>query len=256
MQNKRNILFWICMVIGIGALAFMLGWYISQRERGEVYESMQEEAPVQEVPVSKDQMEVSREEVPVEIPVDFAELKEQNEDIYAWIRIADTVVDYPVVQHPSDDSYYLEYTVDHKKGLPGSLYTESLNAKDFSDYNTVIYGHNMKNGTMFGDLSRYKDAEYMKAHNQIQVYTPEHIYTYQIFAAVTYSNCHLLKVYDFTAESSRTRFLESLSEVRNLSSYIDDSVSVTAQDRILTLSTCTGRNDERFLVEAVLIDEQ
>lgn len=84
--------------------------------------------------------------------VDFAALWEQNEDVYAWITVPGTLVDYPVLQHPSDDEYYLHHTIDHVEGLPGSIYSETVNAKDFTDMNTILYGHNMKNDTMFGSL--------------------------------------------------------------------------------------------------------
>lgn len=85
----------------------------------------------------------------IEIPekdIDFAALKEENSDVYAWIYVPGTNVDYPVLQHPTDDAYYLEHNMDGSKGLPGCIYSESVNTKDFTDPNTVLYGHNMKNG--------------------------------------------------------------------------------------------------------------
>ena len=200
--------------------------------------------------------EPAEEEKTVEIPIDFSSLKEKNSEVYAWIRIPDTQVDYPILQRASDDLYYLDHTIDGAEGLPGSIYTQSLNAQDFSDKNTVIYGHNMRDETMFGGLKSYMDESYMKAHSQILIYTPEHILTYQVFAAVTYDNRHILNSFDFESEEGFQEYLDSLKEVRNMSSYIDSDVEVTTEDKIITLSTCNGNSDQRFLVEAVLVNEE
>ena len=104
--------------------------------------------------------------IPVpEKEVDFADLQANtNEDIYAWICIPDTAIDYPILQHPTDNTYYLNYNLDGSRGYPGCIYTEDYNARDFSDPVTVLYGHNMKNGTMFAGLHKYGDSEYMDSH--------------------------------------------------------------------------------------------
>ena len=100
--------------------------------------------------------------VPVEYdcPIDFDALWETNKDVYAWITIPGTVIDYPILQHETDDSYYLNYTIDGVEGYPGCIYTERVNSKEFTDNNTVIYGHNMRNGTMFTDLHKFRDADF------------------------------------------------------------------------------------------------
>lgn len=90
-------------------------------------------------------------------------MKETNPDIYAWIEIPDTNVNYPIVQSADDDSYYLNHTIDGQEGYPGSIYTEKVNAKDFSDFNTVIYGHDMKDGSMFKDLHKFEDADFLNS---------------------------------------------------------------------------------------------
>lgn len=253
MQNKRKLLFWCLVLLAVLCAVIVVKTKISDNDRGKVYEEMQEDNKVSE---EADIEEEDTEEEIVEIPIDFAGLQQKNKDIYAWIRIPGAKVDYPIVQHEEDDAYYLNHTVEGRKGLPGSIYTETLNRKNFSDRNTVIYGHNMKNGTMFGDLSLYKNSTYMKEHAQIIVYTTEHIYTYQVFAAITYDNRHLMYAFDFAREDGVQKFLDSLKSVRNMSSYIDESVEVAATDRLLTLSTCTGNNKQRFLVGAVLVNEQ
>lgn len=261
MKNKRTLLFWICLLIGFGALSFMVTYWMLQKQRGDIYEQMQKEnesVSVTDTPTVTPQMkeEDQEEKIQVEIPIDFASLKEVNEEIYAWIRIPGTKVDYPILQRPSDDAYYLNHTVEGKEGLPGSIYTESLNTQDFTDRNTVIYGHNMRDGSMFGDLSLYRERSYMEEHEELIIYTPEHIYTYKIFAAVTYDNRHILLNYNFEKEVALEAFLESVYSVKNMYSYINKEIEVGGADRIITLSTCNNNDSQRFIVEAVLVDEQ
>lgn len=259
MRTKRKIIFCVCLVVLLISIAFLAGWYFSQKNRGDVYEKMQvrNEELAKELE-TKEQSLADTEEITekVIIPIDFKSLKKDNKDIYAWIKIPGTIVDYPILQDAEDDSYYLEHTVEGKKGLPGSIYTEALNNTDFSDRNTVIYGHNMKDGSMFGDLALYMDSSYMKENSKILIYTPEHIYTYKVFAAVTYDNRHILYNFDFSKNEGVSEFLDSIGSVRNMNSYIDEDVKVSSSDRIITLSTCTADKNQRFLVEAVLIDEQ
>lgn len=248
-NNKRKAVFWSCIVVFFVCSVFLIGWGVHKKSRSEEYEELKEEVqqPVEEIET----------EEPVVIPINFEELKNRNEDIYAWIQIPGTVVDYPMLQHPTDDAYYLNHTAYKEYGLPGCIYTEpSYNTTDFTDRNTLIYGHNMNDGSMFGDLSYYMDSAYMQEHQEILIYTPEHIYTYRVFAAITYDDRHIMYSFDFSSESGLQAFLDSISSVRNMQSYIDESIEVTAQDRIITLSTCTTRSAQRFLVGAVLVEEQ
>lgn len=254
MQNKRKAVFWICLVILIVSVTFLIGWFIAQRNREGIYEKMQKRN--EELAKGLEETGSSDVEDKVVIPIDFKSLKEENQDIYAWIRIPGTVVDYPILQSDLDDDYYLNHTVEGKEGLPGSIYTESMNSIDFTDRNTVIYGHDMRDGSMFGELSLYVDSDYMKKHSTVFIYTPEHSYTYKIFAAVTYDDRHILHNFDFSKKEGLSEFLDSLASTRNMNSYIDKDISVDSSDRIITLSTCNGNDNQRFLVEAVLIDEK
>lgn len=190
-------------------------------------------------------------------PIDFEGLKKINPDIYAWIEIPETEINYPIVQSATDDSYYLNHTIEGEEGYPGSIYTEHVNAKDFQDYNTVVYGHNMKDGSMFMGLHAYEDPKYLEEHSEVIVYTPEHKYIYRIFAAVVYSDTHILNSYDFSDAEQRQLYLDSVYESRAMQSVIDDSVQVDMDSRLLTLSTCIGgQPDKRYIVEAVLVDEK
>ncbi len=190
------------------------------------------------------------------LSVDFDALSAINTDIYAWIDIPGTVVSYPLAQHTSDDSYYLNYTIEHVYGLPGSIYTECCDATDFSDFNTVIYGHNMANATMFGSLDNYRDADYFSTYNQIVIYTETETRLYQIFAAVVYDDRYIPYCYDDASEEDCAAFLNSIYLNGNSADLIDSSVRVTTDSQIVTLSTCIGdAPDNRYLLVAVYLGE-
>ncbi len=197
--------------------------------------------------------------VPIpEKEIDFADLQANvNEDIYAWIYIPDTQIDYPVLQHPTDNYYYLNYNLDGSKGYPGCIYTEDYNRKDFSDPNTVIYGHNMKNGSMFAGLHKFEDSDYFAEHPYVYIYTEERLYVYEIFAAYESGNEHILYNNDFTSEYVYSKYLEKIFSQRAMNSNIKESVEVTEEDCIVTLSTCVANKaDRRYLVQGVLLNEE
>ena len=196
--------------------------------------------------------------VPIpEKEVDFAELQENvNEDIYAWIYIPDSKIDYPVLQHPTDNYYYLNYNLDGSKGYPGCIYTEDYNTKDFTDPNTVIYGHNMKNGTLFAGLHRFEDSEYFEEHPYVYIYTQEGLLVYEIFAAYESGNEHILYNNDFTDRDVFLKYLAKIFTDRTMNGNIDEEVEVTTGDRIITLSTCVAnKSDRRYLVQGVLLED-
>ena len=183
--------------------------------------------------------------------VNIAELQETtNADIYAWIYIPDTMIDYPVLQHPTSNSYYLDYNLDGSKGYPGCIYTENYNSKDFTDPVTVLYGHNMKNGSMFAGLHEYKDSEYFQEHSSVYIYREEDILEYKVFAAYEYSNYHILLNHNF---NSKEVFKNYLNKIFTYKGNFDTDVELTEESRILTLSTCVAnKGSRRYLVQAVL----
>lgn len=197
----------------------------------------------------------------VNVPVDFYQLKGVNEDIYAWIRIpyvnqeGEYIADYPVLQSNGNDDmdYYLDHNVNRQSSVYGSIYTQSYNSKDFNDYNTVVYGHNMRNGTMFGSLKKFRNQDFFNENNVIEVYIPNRILKYRIFAAYVYDNSHILVSYDFSNETERQSYLNSVFSNRKLTANFDDTVTVGTNDKIITLSTCTSNDNERYLVQGVLV---
>ena len=230
----------VCIGIGI--------WhYLQEKNAGDGYDGLRAEVGTgvpKEVPEGD----------PVEIPIDFAALQERNPDVYAWITIPRTAIDYPILQSQTDNTYYLTHTIDGAESPEGAIYTESYNSKDFTDPNTVIYGHNMRNGSMFRSLHNYMDRSFFDENREVTIYMPDKILHYEIFAAYLYDSRHLMLSYDFDDSEVFARYLDEIKGIRDMSSFVDTSIEVTAEDQIITLSTCyKGMDDRRYLVQAVLV---
>lgn len=193
----------------------------------------------------------------IKLPVDILQIQKELPDVYSWIEIPGTKVDYPIVQHPKDNSYYLDKTPDGQSNKEGSVYSEKYNKKDFSDPVTVLYGHNMKNGDMFGELYRYEDRDFFREHRTINIYTEKQKLEYEIFAATLFDDRHILQSYDFTDKEVFMQYIRDIRGVHDMRSYFDTSVNVNSEDHILILSTCHGLGSHyRYMVQAILVDEE
>ena len=241
-RRKRNILCIVVLTVITVTAVYFLKW---NRANDEIYRELSETAVIHS----------TQEESEYISPIDFDVLKKTNPDIYAWIEIPGTDISYPIVQHEEDDDYYLNHTVEGKEGFPGSIYTQCENRTDFSKFNTIIYGHNMHNGTMFSNLVNYRDEEYFMQHREVIIYTPDAERTYQVFAAVVYDDRLIPAAFDERIPQERQDYLDSLKAIRDMNSHVLDDIEVTSDSQIVTLSTCIkGQPDNRFLVEAVLTD--
>ena len=132
--------------------------------------------------------------------------------------------------------------------------SQFINSKDFSDFNTVLYGHNMNAGTMFANLHYYKDTEFFNSHPYIYVYTEDGVLVYQVFAAYTFSDVHLLMGFDLTKEEIRQIYIDNIFSLNGINNNFNREVEVTTDSRILTLETCVNnQDDKRYIVAAVLV---
>ncbi len=189
--------------------------------------------------------------------IDFEALKqEENEHIYAWITVPGTVIDYPIVQHPEEPDYYLDYNLDGTKGYPGGIYTQFYNSKDWEDPNTVIYGHNMKNGTMFAGLHQYEDSEFFKDYPYVYIYTGEKVMVYEVFAAYEYSDINLITTIGLPGVMSYEEYLASIYKLDGMNNNFNTDITVTTEDKIVTLETCIATKPSmRYIVQAVKVAE-
>ena len=187
--------------------------------------------------------------------VDFDKLKEINPDTVAWIRFDEpAVISYPVVQTGDNDTY-LKKTFQANDNKLGAIFMDYQNASDFSDRNTMIYGHNLKvGGEMFSQLKDYSEESFYKDHPYFYIYTPDgKTKTYQIFAAGVVKDTADNFRLSYTSDEDYESYLQL---AKSISSY-NTGVEVNKDSKIVTLSTCTNvREDERFLVYGVLTKEE
>lgn len=177
------------------------------------------------------------------LSVDFDKLKSKNQDVVAWLYSPDTVINYPVLQGP-DNNQYLRTTLEGKRQTAGSIFIDYRNDKAFSDYNTIVYGHNMKNKSMFGSLSSYEKQSYYEKHPVIYLATPET--TYEIELVAGFKTTTESEIYTRPNDFEETKALYATA--KNKSSFRADS-EMQEGDRLITLSTCSnGEDNNRYVV--------
>lgn len=253
MTKKGKITLIILGVIVISCLAFIIHSKLASWNSERAIDAIKEKKAEDKI-----------KETSVDIPIDFDAAWEVNQDVIAWIKIPNTTVDYPILQSPDEDNYYMDRNIQRVQSrIPGSIYINLNNSADLTDNNTVIYGHNIHmssddgKGSMFGDLEKYYDKAFFKENQEVIIYTPKHIYTYEIFAAVTYNNKLIPALYNLDEKNGYQDFLDSLYNTNGKKDNYSDR-AVTVKDRIITLSTCTIDHDHdyRYLVTAVLVEEE
>lgn len=184
-------------------------------------------------------------------------LSRKNPEIVGWIRMeGDTEINYPVVQH-EDNDYYLHYAYDGTYNPAGAIFLDCVNLTALSsNRHAIIYGHNMESGSpMFANLLHYQEAGFLERNRYIEVYTADALYTYEVFASYRCGSSTMKDpnhAWRMNFNRDDATFLAWIDAVRGRSD-IKSDVKITAKDRILTLSTCTNANDDRYVVHAVLV---
>lgn len=183
--------------------------------------------------------------------MDFTSLKAENEEIIAWLTIDGLEIDYPILQ-AADNSYYLTHTAEKKNNKQGALFLDYRNNKDFTDFYSVVYGHNMKSGQMFGTLPRMKEQEYFDRVTEGMLYTPAKTYRLEIFAVVVAGSVSDFYQYAFPDITGREAHLDM---IRKYAKHYRD-VGVTVNDQLIALSTCSYEyKNARTIVFAKLITD-
>jgi len=189
--------------------------------------------------------------IPFISPITQARELTGNEDIVAYIHIDGTNISNVVLQG-SDNFFYLHRDMHRQHNVNGSLFLDYQNNPHFSDRSSIIYGHNMRNGTMFHNLRYFINADYFNTNRYITVFTETEMLTYQVFAALS---ANIAFDYIQVEFHNDTDFLNLVDELKRRSIQQSD-ITVRADDRIIILSTCTNTdNDWRFVVAGVLIAE-
>ncbi len=179
----------------------------------------------------------------------FDKLWDLNPDVIGYLQIPDSNIDYPVLQSLERRDYYLKRNIDGSTGFPGCIFAENINSGDFSDAATILYGHNMQNGTMFGQLKKYFEEDFREEHKYIFVYQPDCVSLYEVVVVSPYSEEHLL-VDDFIKNGNsfmfsgvkrddQVRVINHLKEFNSKLAYFAEG-EITEEDKLLVLSTCSG----------------
>ena len=186
--------------------------------------------------------------------IDFAGLKSVNEDVIGWIWFeAIPDINYPIVQGKDNDEY-LHRTYKRENLFEGSIFMDYQNSADFSDCNTIIYGHNMKDGSMFGKLSRFtSDASIYKNSRYFWIITPEASYRYEIFSArICDVDGAVYTLFKGPGEEFQS-WIRSMRRESQLNTDIKEE-DLLVTDKVVTLSTCTGDYSTRFILQGRISD--
>ena len=226
----NNILLIICIFIFCISAWKLYGYYRLYKKAKDTYSK-----------IAKENVKISKNER----KIDFKKLKSQNQDIAGWIYIRGTTIDYPIVQG-KDNEEYLHQDFNKKKSSSGTIFLDNNCKKDFTSDNNIIYGHHMKNGTMFAQLLKFREKSFLKKHNEIMIFTPDRTIHLKVISAyaqkaqnkipVTFANDKQKKAY--------IKKIESMSEQTIKTFRINDS-------HIYTFVTCSYEGeDNRTYVHA------
>ena len=177
----------------------------------------------------------------------FKTLYSQNSDLTGWLVIAGTGIDDPVVQC-EEDTYYLSHNFYKEEDKYGCLYIKGLADVHTPGTNVIIYGHNMKNGSMFGSLKEYRNASYLVEHPMVYIDLEDGTHAYEIFSCYETSANSNTYTIGFASQPDG-RYEQFVHTLKNSSAY-DTGIEVSKNDRVITLSTCTKRSENRFVVHA------
>ena len=260
MARWQKLVFVVALVVFVVS-ALMLGKYFFERWQGQQdYAALQAgvlspEAtdPAMDALRSGDLSGMANEEGRVFIQQDkMAALKAQYPDFAGWIVIPDTHVNYPIMHH-GDNEYYLTHTYEGKANSCGAIFMEAVNLPDFTDTNTTLHGHNMRNGTMFHDLLQYRKQAFLDAHPYVYVILPTgELLQYAVFSAYATEADADYRSIGFGSAAEETAYWSTL---KGRSTEVTNDVMPVAGDQVLTLSTCAyDFDDARYAVHAVLLD--
>jgi len=270
-SKKRRRIRWRGILLGIFGLIFLAsaavtGWVLISHREAET--AIRELRAVANRPVEKPAAITGTtaaaavsEEQPAEndepeqkparlVSMDFTELKQINGDVIGWLYAQGTNIDYPLLQG-EDNDYYLERMYNGRENPSGSLFADFRNKGDFSDQNTVIYGHHMTNGTMFGSLEFYRDQDFYEVSPTMMLYTPEGDYLVELICGTDENGYDTFFSFEFESDKE---FLEYVESFRSRSTFQSDVV-VEPGDRLISLCTCAYVFDNaRYVVMGKLIE--
>ncbi len=238
------------IVLVVAIIVFCVSGFQLYRIISGYQEGRQEYDQVREMAVTQEKAEDGEEQ----FQVDFDALMEINPDTVGWIRFdpEPSQINYPVVQ-TTDNSTYLDKTFSANDNTVGAIFVNTYNNPDFNDRNTIIYGHRMNDNSMFHDLAKYEEKSFWEENPYFYIYTPDgREITYHIYAAGVVTDTSDTYLTEFADDAAYEAFLDYTKEA----SEYDTGVEVTAEDTVVTLSTCTRASDEHRMVVVGVKEEE
>ena len=250
-KNKKNLILQIAgglmILISICYLGSIL---LDYRKSTKEYEALEEmvfhERRIEKGEIQHKNQEFSEEDW--EILTAINRLHEQNPEVIGWILFDGFDISYPIMQG-EDNDYYLTHSFSGEKTSAGSIFMEASNSKNFEDSHTIIYGHNMKDRSMFGSLKKYKEKNIYEQNKSFFIYTLDQVYRYDVFAYYDISMYGEIYNNQFGPDDYFQLFIDKM--IKN--SYRDTGIHPKREDKIITLSTCSTEGN-RFVVNAVRVD--
>lgn len=256
-KKKSDVLLTIALIVAIAVFcyaAFNLYHIYTEYKKGTDEYNQIEEMAVTERDADSGEAAGPNAQLKPPIEVDFDKLKSVNEDVVGWIYVdALPDISYPIVKG-KDNQTYLHQTYEKNYNFAGTIFVDYENSGDFSDCNTLVYGHNMKNGSMFGHLKKFREDDRLyKQDKYFWILTPERNYRYEIISAYTTGvNSDTYTLFKGPGEE----FEKYLETIKGYSEIQTDDTDLTIKDKIVTLSTCTGNESTRFVVQGKRVDAE
>ena len=241
MKKKSKILITLIQIVLIAVIIFsgikIIEWIKSNKKNKDIMSEIKENV------VINNEMDSNNEEY----KIDFAKLKQKNCDAIAWIKVNGTDIDFPVVKG-TDNSYYLTHNFDKEKNKAGWIFADYRNKFDGTDKNIIIYGHNMKNGSMFASLKDVIKEEWYNNENNkyIALITENENCKYQVFSV------YQIETEEYYLQTNISNFKEFVEKIKGRSKK-DFNVDIKETDSILTLSTCADNTKYRVVLHAVKV---
>ena len=256
-KKKSDVLLTIALIVAIAVFcyaAFNLYHIYTEYKKGTDEYNQIEEMAVTERDADSGEAAGPNAQLKPPIEVDFDKLKSVNEDVVGWIYVdALPDISYPIVKG-KDNQTYLHQTYEKNYNFAGTIFVDYENSGDFSDCNTLVYGHNMKTGSMFGHLKKFREDDRLyKQDKYFWILTPERNYRYEIISAYTTGvNSDTYTLFKGPGEE----FEKYLETIKGYSEIQTDDTDLTIKDKIVTLSTCTGNESTRFVVQGKRVDAE
>lgn len=254
MLKRYIIYFLIAGSLVAGAIFLITDWTeyhngVIEAERLKSLSMPDQVETLDALPVSPELEEDFPPEEPKQILPKYLKLLELNEEVSGWIKIDGTRIDYPFLQH-DDNEYYLHMDAENKKSKRGCIYIDSRNDRGLKSRNTLVYGHNMKDGSMFKDLVQYKNKDFFYSHGIIHMDSLYEENDWQVFSVYVVNADKETINPDYPDEEA---FLQALNRFKDRSMYQTD-MDLSADDRIISLVTCSYEtSNSRTIVHAKLI---